>query len=134
MSIGKKTNLTDAPIEPSRRKINLSRAMLASLCLVILPTGISLLFIIRSSHQFGTEQNFAKEAAAASTESSAAPTSGAPTAGPSYSREAKGHGSAAANPRIVGKKGEKATAEITARGKRPTLGVDKSEPSDAGLR
>ena len=83
MSIGKKTtDLTDAPMEASRRKSNRSRAMLVWLCLVILATGISLLFIIRSSHQLGAEQTFAKEAANSPAAGSAVPGSpGAPGQG-----------------------------------------------------
>ncbi len=72
MSIGNNTNLTDSPVEPSRPKSNFSRATLVSLCLVILATGISLLFIIRSSHQPGAEQNFAKEAPSSPAASSVA--------------------------------------------------------------
>ena len=134
MRIGNKTNLTDPPMEPSCPKSNFSRAMLASLCLVIFAAGISLLFIMRSSLRPVAEQNHEREAATSSAPSSAAPTSAAATDGPLDSQVARPNGPVRATPHIAKKGSEKPAAEISVQGKLRALGIGESAQTDAGLR
>src|SRR6266496_6431246 len=116
MSIGKKTNLTDPPIQPSRES-HLPRAMPVLVCLVIFATTISLYFIIRSSHQPGAEQNFAKESAISSAAISTGQTYTAAPAAPQplEAQETKTRGPAPEIPHMLDKGARKSVAGIRAR-------------------
>ena len=134
MSIGNKTNLTDPPMEPRHTNSNFSRAMLASLCLVIFAAGIGLLFIMRSSHRPVAEQNHEEEVATSLAGGSAAVTSAATTAGPTGSQVARPNDPVPATPYIAGRGAEKPADKITVQGKPRALGTGESAKTDAGLR
>ncbi len=112
MSIKNAPKLAGLPGESSNRKNNFSRAMLVSLCLAILATGISLLFMKRSSQPTVAGQHAATSLAA----SSVAPTSGAAStaAGPPGSQEAKPNSPAAD---VLGHDAQKSAAGIRASNK-----------------
>ncbi len=115
MTIKNTPNVTGAPAEPSRRTNNVSRAILVSLCLVILATGISLLFIKRSSQLPGAQPDAATSPAASGAEqrSAVAPA----VVGPLSSKEARPPRPATAFQRILGNGAQKSAAARRARAK-----------------
>lgn len=112
MSIKNPPNITGLPGEPSRRERNVSRAILVSLCFVILATGISLLLIKRTVPGVVGEQEAANAAAASSASLTSAPASAA--VGPLASQGVRANGPVADIPQRLANGPQKSAAGIKA--------------------
>jgi hypothetical protein len=124
-----KTDQSGTSSEPNRRMSNFPRAMLASLCLVVIATGIGVLFIKRPAPSPVAQREAASSPTATSSPaaSSAEPGSAGASAvaGPRNTQEVKPSGPALVIPRLAGKGAGNSIAGSRARAELPGSRVQR---------
>ena len=110
MSVKNNSNITGAPAARSRRKKNVGRALLITICLVVFAAGTSLLFLKSSQQLTVVEQDPAASETASSAAAGPRSALAPPVAGPLNSQEARP--TRPATPGLAGSGGEKSEGTL----------------------